>query len=140
MKENTSFANEMDKAFFAASNTAFFGKAELSEEELVSISPARLVSKDTPPAYIWATSADQLVPVQHSVRMANALADAGIPFELHIFEEGDHGLSLATQASAVAQSQINVDAQKWVPLVDNWLKKRFALDLPAQTAFEQSVV
>ena len=43
----------------------------------------------------------ETVPVCQSLFMAEALSEAGIPFELHIYEEEPHGLSLATQATAV---------------------------------------
>lgn len=127
----------MDREFFNASNTAFLGTPQPDESTLETVSPARLVSDMTPPAFIWATSEDTLVPVQHSIRMAHALADHRIPFELHIFENGPHGLSVSTQASAVARSQICPDAAKWVPLAGAWLEKRFALDLPELTPFEE---
>lgn len=131
------FDNPMDADFFKGSNTAFLGEAEPDEETLRSVSPARLVTDQTPPTYLWATSEDSMVPVQHSIRMAHALADHKVPFELHIFEQGPHGLSVSTQASAVSQSQIYPDAAKWIPLVSAWLEKRFALDLPEKTPFEE---
>ena len=77
------------------------------------------------------------MPVQHTLRMASALADHGIPFELHVFEQGGHGLSLSDQASAQARSQIRPDAAEWVPLAARWLGRRFALDLPEYTAIER---
>ncbi|MCI6464176.1 MAG: alpha/beta hydrolase [Faecalicatena sp.] len=129
--------NEMDTAFFAASNTAFLGEANPSEEKLREVSPALNVTENTPPTFLWATAADGMVPVQHSLRMAHALADHKVPFEIHIFEEGDHGLSVATQASAMSRTMLNQDAAKWVGLAECWLEKRFALDLPQKTAFEQ---
>lgn len=138
MKEQTS-GNLSDKTFFEASNTAFLGEAEVSAEKLAGVSPARNVSDATPPTYLWATASDELVPVQHSLRMAYALADHKVPFELHIFEEGPHGLSVSTQASAESQSQIYPDAAKWVPLVDAWLKKRFSFELPEKSAFEEMI-
>ncbi len=135
MKENTEGSPE-DKAFFEASNTAFLGAAVASAEKLAEVSPARNVSEQTPPTYLWATASDELVPVQHSLRMAHALADHKVPFELHIFEEGPHGLAVSTQASAESESQIYPDAAKWVSLVDAWLKKRFSFDLPEKSGFE----
>lgn len=128
--------NPMDTAFFAASNTAFLGEAGPSEEKLKEVSPALNVTEDTPPTFLWATAADGLVPVQHSLRMAHALADHKIPFELHVFEEGDHGLSVASQASAMSKTQMDANAVKWVELAECWLAKRFALDLPEKTEFE----
>lgn len=137
MKENTEKTTVMDREFFKASNTAFMGTAEPSEEQLDEVSPARHVTENTPPTYLWATAADTLVPVQHSIRMAHALADKKIPFEMHIFEEGGHGLALANQASAASKSQMNSDAAKWADLAGCWLEKRFALDLPNKTPFEE---
>ncbi len=130
-------ANKMDEDFFKASNTAFLGTSQPDEETLLSVSPARLVSDKTPQAFIWATSEDTMVPPQHSIRMAHALAEHKVPYELHIFESGPHGLSVSTQISAISRSQIDPDAAKWIPLVGAWLDKRFALDLPKLTPFEE---
>lgn len=138
MKENTGKSEDpMAERFFEASNTAFLGSPKPEMEILVAVSPARLVTENTPPTFLWATAKDDLVPVQHSIRMAHALADAKVPFEMHIFEEGPHGLSVSTQASAIAKSQINADAAKWMSLTECWLEKRFALELPDMTPFEE---
>lgn len=139
MKEAASqnVQDPMAAAMFAASNTAFLGSADPEDEKLQAVSPARLVTENTPPTFLWATAADELVPVQHSLRMAHALADHQIPFEMHIFEKGPHGLSTAAQASAGAKSQINADAVKWMGLAECWLEKRFALDLPDKLPFEE---
>lgn len=137
MKENAAKTSPLDAAFFAMSNTAFLGTPEPSDELLDAVSPARHVTDQMPPTYLWATSQDTLVPVQHTLRMAHALADQGIPFEVHIFEEGPHGLGLATQATAAAKSQLYPDAAKWAELAGFWLEKRFALELPEKTEFEE---
>jgi len=127
----------MNAAFFGGSNAAYLGAARPDRALLEEVSPARNVTEHMPPTYLWATATDTLVPVQHTILMAHALADQGIPFEMHIFENGPHGLSLANQASAEAKSQIMPDAAKWVGLVEAWLQQRFALDLPELSPFEQ---
>ena len=53
------------------------------------------VTADTPPAYIWHTANDDLVPVENSLLLAGALSRAQVPFELHIYPEGPHGIGLA---------------------------------------------
>lgn len=136
MKENT-IGDAMAAAMFGASNTAFLGAPSVTDEKFTEVSPARNVTKQTPPTFLWATAADDLVPVQHSIRMAHALADCDIPFEMHIFEEGPHGLSLSTQATAGSKMQMDADAAKWIGLAEAWLMKRFALDVPRMTAFEE---
>lgn len=135
-KEEPSAMGIMSQGFFIKSDLIFLGSEDPDDNLLYEVSPARHVSENTPPTYIWATASDNLVPVQHSILMARSLADHKIPFELHIFEEGMHGLSLATQATAAAQSQIKPDAAKWADLAGAWLEKRFAFDLPEKTPFE----
>lgn len=136
MKEASAAGNPMDAVFFAASNTAFLGTPNPSDELLRKASPARNVTEHMPATFLWATATDEQVPVQHSIRMAHALADHKIPFEMHIFEEGPHALALADQASAEAKSQIYPDAAKWADLAGCWLQKRFALPLPEKSSFE----
>lgn len=135
MKENSA-GDPFAEGMFRASQTAFLGAPEPSDEALCKVSPARLINSDTPPMFIWATSEDGLVPVQHSTILATALASAGIPFELHIFEKGGHGLSLASQATAGAKSDINPRAASWVELCRQWLDLRIAIDLPAKSRWE----
>ena len=90
------------------------------------------MTKDTPPTFLWATAADELVPVQYSLLMATALADAGVPFELHVFEKGKHGMGLANQASAEALTDCNADAAGWaVFTLRCWIRP--GLRLPKET-------
>ncbi|MFC3928186.1 alpha/beta hydrolase family protein [Streptococcus caprae] len=119
----------MAQGLFRVANLSLFGTETPSEEQLLQASVARLVDDATPPTFIWATAGDKLVPVSQSTRLGTALAEAGIPFELHIFEEGPHGLSLATQATAAALTEVNADARQRVDLAEAWLEKRFTLSL-----------
>ncbi len=140
MDETVNTRDAMKVEYFDGMNEAYVGIARPPRAILEEISPARNVTEHMPPTYIWATAADTLVPVQHSLRMAHALADHKIPFELHIFEEGEHGLVLADQSSARAMSETAPDARKWVPLAAAWLEKRLALDLPDISDFERSLL
>lgn len=54
------------------------------------------VDKTTSPAFIWHTFNDGAVPIQNTLLYASALAEAGVPFEYHVYPDGVHGLSLAT--------------------------------------------
>jgi len=54
------------------------------------------VTKDTPPCFIWHTWEDKAVPVENSLQFAEALRKAGVPFDLHIYQQGGHGLGLGT--------------------------------------------
>jgi len=130
-------SNPFNKKIEQGATIAFFGTSEPDDEKYAEASPARLAGKNTPPMFIWATYEDSLVPVQQAVLLAAALAENKIPFEAHLFEGGRHGLSIATQASSGAKSEINDDAARWIDLCGAWLKKRFALDLPELRDFEK---
>jgi acetyl esterase/lipase len=59
-----------------------------------SLSNELQVTKETPPTFIWHTFEDATVPVENSLMFAAALRRAGVPFSLHIYETGRHGLGL----------------------------------------------
>ncbi len=71
-----------------------------SEEAKRRVSLEYQVDSSTPPAFIWTTSNDDAVPVSNSLRYASAFAENGIPFELHVFPKGKHGIALATRETA----------------------------------------
>ncbi len=54
------------------------------------------VTPRTPPCFVWATFEDKTVPVENSLMFAEALRRAGVPFSLHIYEKGPHGMGLGT--------------------------------------------
>lgn len=135
MKENPA-KDPFLETFMDAIRVSLIGVPTADNETLKAVSPAHNVSEFTPPTFLWATAEDALIPVQHTLLMAQALADKKIPFELHVFEKGGHGLSEATQASASSLSSMNPDVAKWVSLCNAWLLKRFALDLPPLSVWE----
>jgi acetyl esterase/lipase len=55
------------------------------------------VTRDTPPTLLFHTAEDPVVPVQNSLMFAAALADHGVPFALHIYPKGGHGIGLGTR-------------------------------------------
>ena len=119
--------DEQSRQLMDVATVAMFGSAEPTEEELDELSPAQLVGLDTPPAFLWATSADSLVPALHALDYARALATAGIPYELHIFEKGKHGLSLATPATRDKQGgAVDAEAAAWIGLARAWIRRDHA--------------
>lgn len=96
--------------------------AELAER----LSMEKRVTKNSPPAFIWHTYADDCVPVENSLLYASACRQAGVPFALHVFEHGWHGLSLCNEETN-DQTQADVelsDVGKWFGLSLDWLKSR----------------
>jgi acetyl esterase/lipase len=118
--------NPITRSLFMGNAITSFGTEHPSTEQLLSASPARLVSDSTPPMFLWATYEDALVPVIQTVKMASAMALKGRPFELHIFEQGPHGLSLADYVTAYSVADINPEAREWLPMCKRWLEQRFA--------------
>lgn len=53
------------------------------------------VTTNTPPCFIWTTFEDKTVPMENSLMFAEALRKAGVPFDLHVYEKGKHGMGLA---------------------------------------------
>ncbi len=53
------------------------------------------VTPETPPCFIWHTYEDKAVIVENSLEFAKSLRRAGVPFDLHIYQNGRHGIGLA---------------------------------------------
>lgn len=85
------------------------------------------VTPDTPPTFIWATATDEDVPVENSLMFAAALSKAKVPFEMHIWPYGAHGLSLATPEVDEPEKGRYADEHiaKWFMLCIEWLDKIF---------------
>lgn len=96
----------------------------ISEVEREKLSLEKLVSKETPQTFLWHTFDDGAVPVQNSLFFANSLASNNVPFELHIYPNGVHGLSLCEELTAMnGQSEhINQHAGTWFKLAVEWIK------------------
>ena len=75
--------------------------------------PAR--HADTPPTFLFHTNADTGVVAENSVRFYLALRRAKVPAEMHIFENGPHGVGLALGDPALSL---------WPTLLTNWLRAR----------------
>ncbi|WP_428938333.1 alpha/beta hydrolase [Fontivita pretiosa] len=61
------------------------------------------VTDQTPPTFLWHTANDAGVPVENSLLFAAALARHRVPFSVHIFPEGRHGLGLADDQPVVGR-------------------------------------
>ena len=55
-----------------------------------------LVTAETSPCFLWHTVEDAAVPVENSLIFASQLRKHDVPFELHIYPKGRHGLGLNT--------------------------------------------
>lgn len=84
------------------------------------------VDEKTPPCFICSTFEDKTVPIANSIAFATALEQNKIPFELHIFTKGDHGLSLAKPTTANGNHELINDAfAQWHSMSIKWLADIF---------------
>jgi acetyl esterase/lipase len=64
--------------------------------ELVELlSNEKQVTTNTPPCFVWHTAEDKAVKVENSLEFAAALQRNGVPFDLHVYQKGRHGIGLA---------------------------------------------
>ncbi len=93
---------------------------ENPDQKLVeSMSSELQVTSETPPTFLWHTAADTGVTPENSVLFFLALRAAKVPAELHVFEQGRHGLGLAKDAPG---------AKAWPALCAEWMRVRGLLD------------
>jgi len=92
-----------------------------SNEMLKELSAERHVTAKTPPAFLWHTYEDQSVPVENSLMFAEALRKCGIPFELHVYEKGIHGMALCDETTADPKHPPDPDSAGWMDLAIRWI-------------------
>lgn len=80
------------------------------------------VTPQTPPTFLWHTVEDQAVPVENALLFASALRKAKVPFALHIYEKGRHGLGLPAAGK---------NAPAWDAALLHWLDGRGFLTPPS---------
>lgn len=69
------------------------------EALMAALSLETRVHAGAPPAFVWHTFSDQTVSVKNSLLLAEAYERAGVPFSLHVFEKGHHGVATADGAT-----------------------------------------
>ena len=95
-----------------------------SQEAIDALSLEKRVTKDTAPAFIWHTVEDGSVPVENSMQYAMALRRAGVPFELHLYERGGHGLAACDETTSTKPEQIVPDNAGWLDLAIRFIRRR----------------
>lgn len=75
------------------------GTTDINAEIYKKMSLENQVNENTPPTYIWHTAEDNGVPVKNSLVFASALAENKVPFEMHVFPYGGHGLATGSSVS-----------------------------------------
>lgn len=93
------------------------------ETRLVEFSLENRVTQHTPPAFIWHTHDDDIVPVENSILFALALRKQAIPFELHVYQPGGHGLATAAPETHNDKGEaVLPECENWMEMAATWLK------------------
>ncbi|MBQ7338224.1 MAG: alpha/beta hydrolase [Clostridia bacterium] len=100
------------------------GDPNASDEALREFSTDLWVDNDTPPAFLWHTADDPVVPVQNSLLYTMALSACKIPFECHIYPHGEHGLSLCDERTWVGNpALLSPVAAPWIDHAIRWAQQ-----------------
>jgi len=79
------------------------------------------VTGSMPPTFLWHCVGDERVPVENSLFLAQAMQRAGVPYELHLFAGGAHGISMCNQEVETPFP----GAAPWTELCKTWLNSQF---------------
>ncbi len=95
----------------------FLGPNATPEQKLL-LSPRRNVRSDTPPTFVWQTVEDDKVVVDNALAYATALREKGVPFDLHLYTKGRHGIGLGNKTFEPEK------LHPWTRDCEFWLKLR----------------
>jgi acetyl esterase/lipase len=94
------------------------------DPKLVELLSSELqVTPQTPPTFLFHTTTDTAVPSENSALFYLALRKAGVPAEMHIYEQGPHGVGLAPTDAALST---------WPARLADWLRVRGLLNAAAK--------
>jgi acetyl esterase/lipase len=77
------------------------------------------VKKETPTCFVWTTGEDRAVLPENSFRFAQALRQAGVAFDFHVYEKGSHGIGLSQGKNGVPAG----DVHPWGRDLVFWLRQ-----------------
>lgn len=109
----------------AGSRTNLLGD-DASTEMVDALSLEKRVTSGTAPAFLWHTQEDASVPVENSLQYVCALRKNAVPFELHVFEEGPHGMSLCNRLTSNVPEKSNPDNACWMDMMVRFIERRMS--------------
>ena len=90
------------------------------------------VGRHVPPLFIWHTLYDKFVPTTNPLMIAGKLYEMKMPFELHIYQHGEHGMTVCNNlssynAEAKKLNEESPNVKMWVPACINWINRIFGI-------------
>lgn len=80
-----------------------------------SLSSELQVTAQTPPTFLFTTDGDKTVPAENSIEFFLAMRKVGVPGELHLYQNGPHGVGLALNDPVLSS---------WPRRLEAWLRVR----------------
>ena len=101
------------------------GRQEVTDADAAEFDLLTKIDKNAPPVFLAATAEDFLTN-WGAMPVAQKYGKLGLGYELHIFQYGPHGYSLADETCADGSSQVLDEAfAQWHELSVKWLHKTF---------------
>lgn len=98
------------------------GHKELTDADMEKFSLEKQVTPQTPPTFLWHTAEDKGVPPMNSILYAQALAENKVPFTIHVYPFGGHGLATADEQTLNEVDDKIRLAGAWIDEALKWLK------------------
>lgn len=95
-------------------------------EEVERFSNEKHVTAKTPQTFLWHTFTDETVAVKNTLVYAQALEERGVPFELHIYPKGNHGLATADKHTCDEVTSDIQHVSQWLDSLKKWLREYLA--------------
>ena len=109
--------------FHKGSITNLLGDRRADADLLKEVSLELHIHEGTPPTFLWHTYNDGSVPLENTLLFAEGLRKEDIPFELHIYPDGPHGLSLANEETTTGDMGLYPNVATWMDLSIEWIKR-----------------
>ncbi|MCL2694296.1 MAG: alpha/beta hydrolase [Oscillospiraceae bacterium] len=109
------------------SSFAILAGEDATQANLSRLSLENRVTPKTPPVFLWCTANDESVSAHNSIVMAKACVSNGVPVELHMYDDGPHGLSDCSKASGLDEAHYESNCGGWIGLSVRFLGKYLGL-------------
>lgn len=105
----------------------FLGKIAIDRTPQLEV--VNYVGPHTPPLFIWHNRYDEYVPSINPLLMAETMQKHNLPYELHLFQGGVHGMSVNNNLSDYksTNNSRSKSVGMWVQLCTYWLYDQFGI-------------
>ncbi|QMV44018.1 alpha/beta hydrolase [Cohnella cholangitidis] len=99
------------------------GKENLTDDEIDSLNLLQYLHDEMPQTFIWGTYEDMVIPATDLLGLAEQLYRRKVPCELHLFEKGQHGMSLGDESVKAGDQVGHLSLGTWFDLCLKWMKQ-----------------